>query len=292
VTATPVPQDTFRLRHGRTDARTFAAFGELFAYAMAHPGPQISVDCSGLTFCNGNLSAALSALQRQLTDHGKGLVLTNLRPGVRGVLSDTGLLGIVNQRPRASTIPLMRFSAGESTRFDLYAKKGLENKGLPRMSPGLEQQFFSGIHELFTNFEIHSQSNYGAWACGQLFPQMGKVEFTLVDHGIGIPARILERGFATSPHGAIAWAMTGTNTTRQGDVPGGLGLKILRSFISLNGGELTVASHNGFWREAGERVNMRPLVHPFPGTAVTVVVNTKDKQSYRLASEIKPGDIF
>ncbi|WP_233552084.1 hypothetical protein [Brevundimonas sp. LPMIX5] len=160
------------------------------------------------------------------------------------------------------------------------------------MSPGLENEFFTGIHELFTNFEIHSQSSLGAWAAGQLFPVNGRVEMTLVDAGVGIPSRIMQRGFAQSPHAAIDWAMTGSNTTRELDVPGGLGLKVLREFIRLNQGELTIASHGGFWREAGGRVDMRPLTHPFPGTAVTVVVNTQDNRSYQLAREVRPGDIF
>ena len=292
MTAFDSANSSFKLVHARTDARTFAAFGELYARAKAHPHQHFPIDCSELTFCNGNLSAALSAIHRQLGEHGKGLQFLNLRPRVRGVLNDTGLFGVAFQRPRQSVIPLMSFAAGESSRFDLYTRKGLENKGLPRMSPALEQQFFSGIHELFTNFEIHAQSTPGAWASGQLFPQLGRVEMTLVDHGIGIPTKIIERGFASTPHAAIEWAMTGANTTRQGDVPGGLGLKVLREFIRLNGGELTIASHGGFWREAKGHVEVRPLTYPFPGTAATVVVNTKDTQTYLLASEIKAGDIF
>lgn len=285
-------QTAFQLVHGRTDARTFEAYGELFIRAKAHQGERFPIDCSRLTFCNGNLCAALRAVHHQLAPSGKSLLFVNMPARVRGVLADSGLFGEASRRPRMSAIPLNRFDAGEGARFDLYAKKGLENKGLPEMSRALEQQFFTGIHELFTNFEIHSQSAPGAWACGQLFPQVGRVEMTLVDAGIGIPAKILERGFARTPQAAINWAMTGNNTTRELDVPGGLGLKILRDFIRLNQGEITIASHSGFWREARGKVDMRPLAHPFPGTAVTIVVNTKDTQSYRLANEPKPGDIF
>ncbi len=282
----------YHLRFGRTEARTFAGFAELYSIALVAKSAQVHVDCSELNFCNGNLSAALAAVHARLSAVGRGLVLVNLKPAVRAVLIDSGLFGAQHQRPRSSAIPLMRFASGESARFDLYARKGLENKGLPRMSKGLEQQFFSGIHELFTNFEIHAQSPLGAWACGQLFPQSGRVEMTLVDHGIGIPRKIVERGYANSAHAAIDWAMSDANTTRELDVPGGLGLKVLREFIQLNGGELTIASFEGFWREAQGRVDMRPLSHSFPGTAVTIVVNTRDTQSYLLASEIKPGDIF
>ncbi len=282
----------YRLVHGRCDARSFGAFGEIFWLASLTRPPVFTIDCTNLTFCNGNLSAALNVVHNQLSAFGTGLRFDKMQPGVRSILNDAGLFGSVHQRPRPSVIPLTPFRAGESTRFDLYARKGLETKGLPAMSRQLADRFFLGIHELFANFEIHSQSSRGALACGQLYPQLGRVEMTLVDHGIGIPAEIMRRGYAPTPQAAIAWAMSGTNTTRAGDVPGGLGLKILREFIGLNGGELTIASQGGFWREAAGRVDMRPLSHPFPGTAVTIVVNTKDSQSYRLTNEVKPGDIF
>lgn len=289
--ASPSPKG-FPLVHGRTDARTYSAFGQIYAEACKRPESYFQIDCSLLSFCGGNLSAALSVVHRQLADQGKGLVFNNMQPSVQSVLNDAGLFGPALQRQRPSVIPLTPFNAGESSRFDLFVRKGLEGKGLPKMSKGLEHEFFTGIHELFTNFEIHSQSARGAYVCGQLFPRLGRVELSLVDHGIGIPTKIIARGYAPTPHSAIAWAMTGTNTTREGDVPGGLGLKVLREFIALNQGELTIASHGGFWKEAGGQLDIRPLAHPFPGTAVTVVVNTKDARSYRLTKEINAGDIF
>lgn len=282
----------YHLVNGRCDAKTFASFGEIYLLASATRPPVFTINCAHLAFCNGNLSAALSVVHNQLSGFGTGLRLDQMQPGVRSILNDAGLFGSGYQRPRPSVIPLTPFRAGESTRFDLYARKGLETRGLPTMSRQLADRFFLGIHELFTNFEIHSQSGRGAMACGQLYPQLGRVEMTLVDHGVGIPSEIMKRGYASTPQAAIAWAMSGTNTTRAGDVPGGLGLKILREFITLNGGELTIASQGGFWKETAGRVDMRPLPHPFPGTAVTIVVNTKDTQSYRLTNEVKPGDIF
>ncbi|RIJ65155.1 STAS domain-containing protein [Brevundimonas sp. LPMIX5] len=282
----------YPITNGRTDARTFSAFGEIYARAQSSSIGPYSLDCTNLMFCNSNLAAALMAIHRQLGQTGRGLSFLNLRPRVSSILNDSGLFGVATQRPRPSVVPLTPFNHSEGDRFDLYVRRGLANKGLPDMSPGLENEFFTGIHELFTNFEIHSQSSLGAWAAGQLFPVNGRVEMTLVDAGVGIPSRIMQRGFAQSPHAAIDWAMTGSNTTRELDVPGGLGLKVLREFIRLNQGELTIASHGGFWREAGGRVDMRPLTHPFPGTAVTVVVNTQDNRSYQLAREVRPGDIF
>lgn len=283
---------SYKLVHATGDARAFSAFGEIFLVASRLRPPVFAVDCSDLQFCNGNLSAALNVVHNQLADFGTGLRFDNLRPGVRSILNDAGLFGSTLQRPRPSVIPLSGFNAGESERFDLYIRSGLRNKGLPQMSKQLSERFYLGIHELFTNFEIHSKSARGALACGQLYPRMGRLEVTIVDHGVGFPAEIMRRGHAATPQGAIDWAMTDANTTRAGDVPGGLGLKVLRQFIAMNAGEITIASQGGFWREAGGRREMRPLTFPFPGTSVTIVVNTNDRQSYRLDNEISPGDIF
>jgi hypothetical protein len=215
-----------------------------------------------------------------------------MKPAVGRLLSDAGLFGVNRRHERGTVIPLTAFQPGESARFALYSQKGLTNKGLPVMSARLQARVFEGIDELFTNFEIHSRSRQGAWACGQLFPTAGRLEFTFVDLGVGIPAVVNGAGHALTPANAIDWAMTGNNTTRSGDVPGGLGLKVLREFVSLNRGSLVIASYEGFWSERGGQRVRNHLASPFPGTAVTITVNTKDKNSYRLVDDIKPGDVF
>lgn len=86
---------------------------------------------------------------------------------------------------------------------------------------------------------------------------------------------------------AIDWAMSGENTTKTGDIPGGLGLKILRKFITLNGGKLVIVSDAGYWgiMDGKEQPTVKAFEHPFPGTVVSVEVNTNDAHSYRLAGE-------
>ena len=91
---------------------------------------------------------------------------------------------------------------------------------------------------------------------------------------------------------AIDWAMTGTNTTRQGDVPGGLGLKILRDFIELNEGTLSVVSGNGYWCSAPNGMRRKEMVDPFPGTIVTIEVDTSDPKGYQMVDEIDPDSVF
>ncbi len=91
---------------------------------------------------------------------------------------------------------------------------------------------------------------------------------------------------------AIVWATNGRNTTKSGSIPGGLGLKLLKEFIGLNGGRLQIVSDAGYWCLDKNQAQTTRLRSPFPGTAVTLEINTSDAQSYTLSSELSESDIF
>jgi hypothetical protein len=85
--------------------------------------------------------------------------------------------------------------------------------------------------------------------------------------------------------------MEGTNTTKK-TVSGGLGLKILREFISLNKGKIQVISNDGFWQFSGGNIFKKLFTGEFPGTAINLCINTDDQTHYSLSSELKDEDIF
>jgi hypothetical protein len=91
---------------------------------------------------------------------------------------------------------------------------------------------------------------------------------------------------------AIEWATQGTNTTKRGRIPGGLGLKLLSEFIRVNGGLLQIVSDTGYWRMVNGGIDKRPLQEAFPGTVVSIEINTSDVRSYCLGSEVSAADIF
>ena len=127
----------------------------------------------------------------------------------------------------------------------------------------------------------------------QVGPQRKKIKFTISDCGIGIRRSILEnRGLEKTGEEAIDWAMTEGTTSRTGDVPGGLGLKILREFIEINRGEIQIASENGYWTLCNREVATSPLLRPYPGTVVSIQINTADSNLYYLATEIDPNKVF
>jgi hypothetical protein len=55
---------------------------------------------------------------------------------------------------------------------------------------------------------------------------------------------------------------------------------------------IQIVSDAGYWRREGKRTVMSLLLHPFPGTVVTIEINTADTNSYALSSELNAADIF
>jgi hypothetical protein len=91
---------------------------------------------------------------------------------------------------------------------------------------------------------------------------------------------------------AIRWALKGGHTTKTGNQPGGLGLKFLHDFARLNKGRIHIVSRFGFYEfNAGEE-SFAKMDGDYPGTVVTLEVNTADTAAYRLASEVPSEDVF
>ncbi len=78
-------------------------------------------------------------------------------------------------------------------------------------------------------------------------------------------------------------------------IPGGLGLKLIRQFVELNGGRLQIISDAGYGSFGANDVEQRTFEAPFPGTVVNIEINTADTSKYYLASEaeeVDPESIF
>lgn len=85
--------------------------------------------------------------------------------------------------------------------------------------------------------------------------------------------------------------MRDANTTRSGE-SGGLGLKLIREFVSLNKGRIVIVSDAGYWELQNGQVTKEDFIYAFPGTIVLIEINTADTKSYALKSEIDPYNIF
>jgi len=275
-----------------TDEAGFAAIARIHtAIEREQPG-EVIVDCGGLQWIDANMCAPLAAA---IVAPRRTIRLANLNPAIEKVWRKNRFVGSSLEDTHGTTIRYQQFDVSGGSDFAAYVERNFRGKGLPIMSAGLLRELRRSIFELFENAVAHSETQFGIFACGQLFPNKHKLHFCLADRGIGISGSV--RRYLRQPmraYDAIDWAMSGMNTTRRvaDGVPGGLGLKIIRDFISKNGGAIRVASENGYWRLQGWDVEKGPLPAGFPGTVVDIEINTADSKMYQLAGEVDPATIF
>ncbi|MDL1974769.1 MAG: ATP-binding protein [Deltaproteobacteria bacterium] len=224
--------------------------------------------------------------------------MTGIKSGVANILSKNGFLSNYGREKIpdhwGTTIPYQRFDVKDDRYFAGYIENEfMQRSEIPVMSPGLQKKFRESIFEIFSNAVLHSQTKMGIFSCGQFFPKRDRLDFSVADLGIGIRRNVKENaGLDLAPENAIIWATEGRNTTKRGQIPGGLGLKLLSEFIDLNGGRIQIVSDTGYWKREKRKIFTARLDLPFPGTVVSVEINTADKQSYALTHELSETDIF
>jgi len=280
------------------DQNGFVALIELHARTKDCYLDDITIDMSKTDWFDADMCAALGALLYRLGQGLNTITLPNIQPKVETILSQNGFLShygrALLQDQRGITIPYQRLDPKDDRFFAAYLERELiQRDDMPSMSAGLLKKFRESIFEIFSNAVIHSQTQMGIFCCGQFFPKRGMIYFSVADLGIGIRQNLKNNlGLDLPSQDAIQWATEGNNTTKRGQIPGGLGLKLLREFIRLNGGCIQIVSDAGYWKQDSAGILCNKLSQPFPGTVVSVAINTKDTRSYALSSELSESDIF
>lgn len=282
----------FSLPEIRHNQEGFEALVCLWAQTKDCLFDDINIDMNATTWFDADMCAAFGAILYRLGDNANNVNLKNINSGVERILSRNGFLSHYGREMVpdhwGTTIHYQRFDVKDDRYFAKYIETELMHRSeMPKMSPGLLKKFRESIFEIFSNAVLHSRSELGIFSCGQYFHKRHGLDFTVTDLGIGIRKNVKENaGLDLTPEAAIEWATEGRNTTKRGQIPGGLGLKLLGEFIDLNGGCIQIVSDAGYWRrEKGKSVTGR-LSQPFPGTVVSVEINTADTQSYVLTSEL------
>lgn len=256
-------------------------------------GCRVSIECQLVSWIDANMAAALGGVVAQLHQRGNFVVFEGLRPKVRNVLARNGFLAERALDRYKTCIPLKRFSTTAAKAFAEYTKIELRGRGIPTMSEELRTEFNASLNEIFNNCVLHSKSELGIFVCGQVYKDSKRLDFTIVDMGRGFHSNVSEfLGSPITPSDAIEWAMTDENTTRSGDIPGGLGLKLLRDFVVMNGGSLTIYSDRGYWSLNNSGTVKYDLNGRFRGAFVNLRINTADTNSYFLDTELNPNDVL
>lgn len=241
-----------------------------------------------------NMSAVLAGILDTVVEVNQINIIIN-NPDITKILKRNHFLGSfgykVNQASNDTIIPFFKLKPNDARFFYEYVIKNLLNrKELPHMSKKLKKHIAESINEIFNNAVIHSRSK-NIYTCGQFFPKKKKIEFTIVDTGIGFKKSFTERfNREIDSLKAILWAVDQGNTTKR-ETTGGLGLTLLKEFIKMNSGKLQIVSGNGFY-EFGTNEQMKCLTGTFPGTIVNMEFNTDDDSLYFTSNDYNKANIF
>ena len=271
----------------------------------------IVFDLSNVREFDENLCAALGVLISHLKHEGRSVILDTradieLLAGFKrnGFLAEVRLprswydlwalfspdraINVAKANNQVERIPYKRFNNLDVDAQAEYVRNLINSHWWPKMSDGVKGALVDCILEVFNNAQEHSESKAGVIVCGHV-GKLGQrsMKVTIADGGIGFRRKIekaLDKKMQSGQ--AIAWGMKEGNTVRKGN-PGGLGLTLLKEFIRKNDGRLIVVSDKGSWELSSEK-GERYMEHEtsFPGTLVTIIVNTEDPKAYRLSSEV------
>lgn len=258
----------------------------------------IVLDFSNCTFFEANMVAPLQTVLAGLFDRLNDVTLINFREATEKILRKNRFLTFFNRTPlidsNQTTLPFKKFKIHADEQFSEYLERYMIGRGIPYMTNALKKKFNQSLFEIFQNSAIHSESDSGIFVCGQFYPQKSKLDFSISDAGVGIRENVrrhLKNENINSVR-ALKWAMIEGNSTKRSGQPGGLGLKLIKDFITINGGKLHIVSRRGFYEFCDGSETINKMEYDFPGTCVNIEINTNDNNTYSLLSELTVADIF
>lgn len=283
----------------RSNADGMLGLAKVFHVCSSCIDSEIRFDCSQLNFFDAGLCAILGVILAKMRTAGKRLSVDG-----RVVMIDMfkannfyefGIKGNKGEKPEIERIgfidklffPYWNYENDEAKAFiKEYARPFLSLKYVPEMTVAVQDRMLDSMGELFNNAKIHAESSEGVFVCGKYSPKRGRLSFTIADAGIGFRERLVrDIRYDGTDLEAIEWAVSKKNTVRCSGIPGGLGLKLLKEFIYLNRGRLSITSGRGHWEMNDRQVAGYMFDNPIPGSAITIEVNALDENRYYLKSE-------
>ena len=284
----------YRLQDLHNDHHAFERLGELAEESKSLFADRLTLDMSQVRFLAANLASALGAILARIADNLNTIEILNLNEDVLRILQRNRFLAAYGYKVcpdyHRTTMRFSRLHLADAGEFEAYILQQFEGKNLPEMSDAAMRVFRKKVFEVFQNSILHSQSKTGVFVCGQYFLKENQLYFTITDVGIGIRDSVRNffknRRIGSIP--ALRWALQPHNTTKSNNGPGGLGLAELQKFARLNRGRIQIASRSAFYElnRDGDEI-FTAMAVDFPGTAVTIQVNTADQARYVLKSELQ-----
>jgi hypothetical protein len=253
---------------------------------------EVRLDFSSCTFLGSNAVAYLAGLYSLIKHRGGNVTLNpdKMQSNVRANLAQNNFFnhcGLEINSRAGNSIPVRHDVELQKEAFISYLKSKWIGTGWIGCSAPLRNMITSKVCEIYVNAFEHSQSPVGIFSCGQHYPNLKKLELTLVDFGVGIPYNVRSYFQRTDiqPSNALRWAFYNGNSTKRDDgIARGVGLSILEEFIQKNSGYIQIFSEQS-WGRISEKSVFVPLPNNvFPGTLITITLKS-DEKYYDFTSE-------
>ena len=267
-----------------TDARGHQVLLDFYKDASKFHNCTYHLDWSQLQFMDANLAALLMAMIWTLRGTNKTefyLDYTYLNGGLN-VFHRNGLAHFIRRSKeglpedlRESTIPVRAFIVKDVDKFVEYIDRDfLRHRGMEDVQYEQKVRLKDSFLEIFSNVELHAQTENPVLACGQYFPKQKELKFTLLDMGCGFLSNI--SAFTkdtptpvTTAEKAISWAVKG-HTTKQ-EAAGGTGLSKILNFCRKNNGALHIISDGCYWAFENGVINNHRLNGHFSGATIHLI---------------------
>ena len=248
--------------------------------------------CQSWIFFDANMAAPLGAILSRVAGRFNTIRIVDMPGSVETILRKNLFLTHYWYKSlddnNNTTMPFRRLRLSDEGEFEEYIIGNLPEEASQNVR-WRKQDLQKKVFEVYQNAVFHSESNLGVFVCGQFFPQQNRLDFTVADAGIGIRENV--RRYFNNPRinslPALKWALEPYHTTKSGPYPGGLGLEFLQKFARLNDGKIQIASRFAFYELSRGTETFANMAVDFPGTAVTIEINTADESIYFLESERK-----
>lgn len=276
----------FKMSNIHNSLRSHDMLAFLFTDINEFDGEQLILDFHKVTFISANqfasLGCILAAYHKKHPD--VTIVMDHASPALTSIMRVNGFGKHFAFPAKPDTyntsIPYRIFSVNDISEFEKYITMNIFSRNdLPKMDQTIQDGVIDNILEIFNNVKEHTNCST-LYTCGQYFPSKSLLYFTIADSGETIPNNVQNFLFEHNIEintSLLEWAMQSGNSTRRANLPGGLGLYFLSTFISQYAGELFIVSANETYEQTLKGTRYKYLDHSFNGTIVTMASNLNPK---------------
>jgi len=247
----------------------------------------VHVDLQHITWIDGNMCAVFGAILYKL-QHENQLNFTidfNQVNTKCNVLFRNGFVNMQETQPTSTnsttTLPFKAFLPNEKDDFINYLyNELLVHSGMPSFTDEVLAKLTDDLSELLSNINLHAETKYPFFVCGQYYPKSHKVIFTVCDLGVGFlpKIKVKTKGTINSSSEAILWAVNGNST--KNDTLGGINLRRMKNYFIESGGAFHIITGDSYWTTENLNTVLYPdgvknMLKSFVGTTIHLVFNKK-----------------